>query len=266
MKDFTLGKYRELLVALKRSGRSFLAFEDYCDARRNNTLPTNFAILRHDVDLKAANSLRTAQIEHELGIRASYYFRIVPQSNCPDIIRQIASLGHEIGYHYEDMSIMGGDVEMAIEHFGRQLAYFRQYYPVRTVCMHSALTSRFDGRDLWKKYNYRDFGIVGEPYFDTDFSSMLYLTDTGRCWDGYKVSVRDKIAMQDEWVRRGWVFHSTDDIISRLAQDTDNALRTVMFTTHPQRWTDNTAEWMKERIMQSIKNRIKRIMIWSKEY
>ena len=36
--------------------------------------------------------------------------------------------------------------------------------------------------------------------FDVDFSQLFYLTDTGRCWDGYKVSVRDKIPVyQDQW-------------------------------------------------------------------
>lgn len=60
-------------------------------------------ILRHDVDLRAKNSLITAQIEHDLGIVGSYYFRIVKDSNNPNIIRKIAELGHEIGYHYETM-------------------------------------------------------------------------------------------------------------------------------------------------------------------
>src|SRR5690625_6415775 len=35
-------------------------------------------------------------------------------------------------------------------------------------------------RDLWKWYSYRDYGIIAEPYFDLDFSRVLYLTDTGR--------------------------------------------------------------------------------------
>jgi|SRR5690625_113581 len=47
-------------------------------------------------------------------------------------------------------------------------------------------------RDLWKWYSYRDYGIIAEPYFDLDFSRVLYLTDTGRRWDGDKVSVRDR--------------------------------------------------------------------------
>src|SRR5690625_8018545 len=47
-------------------------------------------------------------------------------------------------------------------------------------------------RDLWKWYSYRDYGIIAEPYFDLDFSRVLYLTDTGRRWDGDKGSVRDR--------------------------------------------------------------------------
>ncbi len=54
-------------------------------------------------------------------------------------------------------------------------------------------TSKFDSRDLWKKYDYRDFGIIGEPYFDIDFSKVLYLSDTGRRWDGDKFNVRDRV-------------------------------------------------------------------------
>ena len=70
--------------------------------------PERCVILRHDVDLKPQNSLATAKLEHELGIRGSYYFRAVPQSWEEQIIKEIASLGHEIGYHYETMDAVGG--------------------------------------------------------------------------------------------------------------------------------------------------------------
>ena len=58
--------------------------------------------------------------------------------------------------------------------------------------MHGSPLSRYDNRKLWEKYDYREFGIIGEPYFDIDFNKVLYLTDTGRRWDGEAVSVRDK--------------------------------------------------------------------------
>lgn len=259
--DFTLSKYQQLLVALQQQGYQFITFEQYCDkVVKGEVLPAQYIIMRHDVEAVPENSLVFAQIEHELGIRASYYFRVVPASNQPEYIQQIAALGHEIGYHYEDMAICQGNVEHAYAHFQQQLQYFRRFYPVRTICMHGAPTSKWDGKELWKHYDYHALGIIGEPYFDVDFSQMFYLTDTGRCWDGYKVSVRDKIPVyQDEWVKQGLVYHTTDDVIRAAEQGTLPAR--IMITTHPQRWTNNILAWSKELLMQSLKNIVKRLLI-----
>ena len=59
--------------------------------------------------------------------------------------------------------------------------------------MHGSSLSKYDNKLLWKYYNYRKSGIIGEPYFDIDFNEVFYLTDTGRRWDGDRVSVRDKV-------------------------------------------------------------------------
>ena len=37
-----------------------------------------------------------------------------------------------------------------------------------------------------------------------------------------------------------------------------------MITTHPQRWTDNNGEWLKELTMQKAKNIVKRILVATK--
>ena len=257
--DFTLKKYAELLQRLKKGGYRFLTFEQYC-LEKESLNDVRFVVLRHDVDLKAGNSFVTAKIEHSLGINASYYFRVVEQSNKPEIIKAIAEMGHEIGYHYEDMTVCGGNAEKALAHFEKQLDYFRQFYPVKTICMHGAPRSKFDGRDLWKRYDYHDFGIIGEPYFDVDFSRVFYLTDTGRRWDGFNVSLRDKVPVyQDEWIRRGLVFHSTDDVIEAINEE--KLPHQLMMTTHPQRWTDKRGEWLKEKAMQSAKNMVKGLLV-----
>lgn len=254
MKDFTLQIYRELLLALKRAGYNFYTFEDWCDGKAQG----KYVILRHDVDLRAGHSLATANVEAELNIRASYYFRIVPQSNQPDIISAIAGLKHEVGYHYEDLSLFNGDTAQAFEHFKKQLAHFRQFYPVRTVCMHGSPASKWDNRLIWKEYSYRDCGIVGEPYFDFLTSEhkekVTYLTDTARMWDGHKYNVRDKAAEVSTVD-----VHSTNDFIGWLNTKPDNQV--IMITTHPQRWTDNQVEWIQELIMQSLKNVIKGLLV-----
>ena len=254
--DFTLQKYTELLQIYQKAGYHFATFEMFCNGFSNDC----FVVLRHDVDMKAENSLVTAKIEASLDIRASYYFRVVGESNRPEIIKEIASLGHEIGYHYEDMAICKGNVKKAITHFNMQLDYFRQFYPVKTICMHGAPHSRFDGRDLWKHFDYHDFGIIGEPYLDIDFAKVFYVTDSGRRWDGFNVSLRDKVPVyQDEWIKKGWVYHNTNDILNAI--ENGSFPKQLMMTTHPQRWTDNTGQWLKELFVQSAKNIVKGIMV-----
>ncbi|MDD4968622.1 MAG: hypothetical protein PHT07_04250 [Paludibacter sp.] len=269
--DFTLKAYRQLLIALKQSDYSFYTFEDWCDKKAQG----RYVLLRHDVDLKAANSLAIARIEAELDIRSTFYFRIVPQSNQPEIIRSIANLGHEIGYHYEDLSIFKGDTGKAIEHFISKLDYFRQYYPVRTICMHGSPTSKWDNRDLWKTYNYKDFGLIGEPYFDLlnhkqdqyPESNLRYFTDTARMWDGLKYNIRDKFTRKQDSndIIDGSLLpallslHSTFNFIDWLKTKPDQ--NTLMITTHPQRWTDNYSEWLIELFMQKLKNSIKKHIV-----
>lgn len=248
--DFTLKSYQQLLQTLKSSGYSFITFEEYCDGK----IPDKFVILRHDVDLRAGHSLATAQVEHNLGIKASYFFRVVPQSNQPDKIMAIAALGHEIGYHYEDLSIFRGNKEASIEHFKSQLTHFRQFYPVRTICMHGSPTSRYDNRDLWQSYNYRDYGIIGEPYFDVNFEEVFYLTDTGRSWDGGKYSVRDKVKSSFTQT-----YHATFDIMRAAKEGT--LPDKIMITTHPQRWTNNLFKWLFEWWLQGSKNIVKFFLV-----
>ena len=259
--DFTLNTYKQLLITLKEQGYRFVSFEQYCGMmEEEKQCEEKYIIMRHDVDKYPQNSLAVAQIEHDLGLVASYYFRVVPESNQPEYIKAIAALGHEIGYHYEDMAICNGDVEQAYQYFQKQLNYFRQFYPVRTICMHGSVKIRIDNRDLWKLKDYKSCGILGEPYLDIDYAHVFYLTDTGRRWDGKHVNMWDKIPLyQDEWIQKGWHYHTTDDIIQSL-----NAKQLpphIMMTTHPQRWTDNKALWLKEYVSQQLKNLIKRLLI-----
>lgn len=243
--DFTISKYIELLEALTIYGFESLT-------------------LRHDVDLKPANSLRTAQIEAEKGMYGIYYFRAVPESWDEEIIKLIALLGHEIGYHYESLTTCDGNVDKAYDDFCKNLEALRKLVPVRSICMHGSPRSPFDSKDIWKKYDYHALGIESEPYLDTDFSKTFYLTDTGRRWDGYKVSVRDKVPQyQDEWIAQGLTFHSTDDVIKGL--NDYRIPKNLMITVHPQRWNPIGIAWCKELLMQNAKNIVKRTIVLIKK-
>ncbi|MDZ7721988.1 MAG: hypothetical protein U5R06_03960 [candidate division KSB1 bacterium] len=246
MPDFTLKTYQKLMQSVVDA--PILTFESFIQNPHQYGI-----ILRHDVDRRPEYALAMAQLEAEYGIRGTYYFRIVPESFQPHIIRQIAELGHEIGYHYEDVDwvvrsrkygvsrkqvlsdkvssrkkvssvkerVVGSrkygesrktvlsrnkvssfketekfEKELAdrgIESFERNLAKMREVADIRTICMHGSPLSKWDNRLLWDYYDYRELGLLGEPYFDIDWSEVFYLTDTGRSWDNRTVSVRDKV-------------------------------------------------------------------------
>jgi hypothetical protein len=145
-----------------------------------------------------------------------------------------------------------GNVDKAYIEFCRNLEQFRKLVPVKTTCVHGSPLSKYDNRDLWKQYNYRDYGIIGEPYFDIDFDEVFYLTDTGRNWNNKGISIRDKVKTKQKLA-----FASTSDIIKNI----DSLPDKVMLNFHPQRWNDNCLPWLNELLSQNSKNLIKKYFV-----
>ena len=250
-KDFTYYIYSELIDSLKKSGYVFLPFIDFVS---NNNDCKKCVVIRHDVDRLPGNAFKMARMENGENVKASYYFRIVEESFDEGIIRKIAEMGHEIGYHYENLSLCGGNYELSIINFESNLEKFRKIYPVKTICMHGSPFSKWDNRDLWKKYDYRDFGIIAEPYFDVDFDEVFYITDTGRSWNNSESSVRDKVNSKFDIKIK-----DTNHLIEKIQ---NNELPDkIMINVHPQRWTDRFGPWLSELIKQNVKNVIKRYLL-----
>ena len=305
MADFTKDTFVTLIKALAKQGYSFSTVEGFISGH-----PGKVIALRHDVDTSPENSLQFARIEAERRIKGTYYFRMLPQSYNEKIIKEIYALGHEVGYHYEDFSLAASRhqasgirrqkmttgpqdrktaglqdkgrieeklAEIAIESFRENLEKLRKLAPVSTICMHGSPMSKWDSRLLWKYYDYRDFGIIGEPYFDINFDDVLYLTDTGRRWDGNSFNIRDKAfnlkgfkkdaisAKSEEPIPNTRYpaplpkFHSTFDIIK--AAESGHLPDKIMMTFHPQRWTGKPIPWVKELVWQNMKNQVKYLIV-----
>jgi hypothetical protein len=250
-KDFSLNQYKTLLESFRHQAFSFLPFNEFLYTNDKNTI-----CLRHDVDQLPYNSLELAQIQHTFGIRGSYYFRSIPKSWNEDVIQKIHSLEHEVGYHYESLTTTRGNLKLAIADFKNNLGNLRKLVPVNTICMHGSPRSKWNSIELWKYYNYKDYGIIGEPYFDIDFSVTAYYTDTGRMWDGQRFSVRDKV---DEAANKFPSYHTTHQMIRAINDGTFP--ERAMITFHPQRWTDKPFPWLKELVWQRTKNMVKYFLI-----
>lgn len=266
--DFTLNTYQKLLNGFRAKDYQFQTFAEYLKAPKEKVV-----ILRHDVDRLPENALIFARIQFKLGIRGSYYFRSVNESWNDEIIREISNMGHEVGYHYENLTSVSKYAKLAncknnpdhilnlgLLDFKNQLTRLRKLVPVETICMHGSPISKYDSKDLWEKYNYSVFDIIGEPYFDLDFRKVFYLTDTGRRWDGFNVSVRDKINdYQKKWNTKGLCFRTSFDVLKALEEDM--LPFKIMITFHPQRWNDLNLAWCKELIYQNLKNPVKKGLI-----
>lgn len=300
--DFTLETYQELLKTLLNTYK-FYTFQEFLTSKKEELFsstnhqshitdhslritPNSIIILRHDVDRLPQNALQTAKIEYELGIKGTYYFRIVPKSYNLKMMQQISEFGHEIGYHYEDVDLVVKSKELrvksneesktrhsslvtnhsspiprppspiprpiidtAYESFCRNLEMLRKNFDIKTICMHGSPRSKYDNRIIWEKYDYRELGIIGEPYFDIDFNEFAYFTDTGRRWNGDKVSIRDKVNS-----KYNFNFKTTCQIIENIDKFPDK----ILFTIHPQRWHDRPWPWLKELLWQNVKNLVKR--------
>lgn len=254
--DFTLNALRKLYTSLMRSDYDIIPFIRYLQSEDLSRV----VIMRHDVDKNAKKSLKVAMMESSLGIKSTFYFRwnsAYLKSGTRDIIKKIAAMDHEIGYHYEVLSRTRGDWDRGIELFERELSEFRKIADIRTVSMHGSPMSKHNSLDLWKTNDYRQYGIVGEPYFDIDYNSVLYLTDTGRMWNGEKYNVRDKAMGPGPVAKKTQhPLHSTFDIIR--AVERRELPDKIMINIHPQRWNDKWFPWFWELVSQTIKNVVKK--------
>lgn len=276
--DFTLKTYQKLLKNFLAKKYQFLSFALFLEQQQNNSTTQQInkstnqqqIILRHDVDRLPQNALQTAKIEYELGIKGTYYFRIVPESYNPKIMEQIAALGHEIGYHYEDLDmilkknkslkmklfkeksrdanselLISQLIDIAYESFLKNLEILRQNFNIKTICMHGSPLSPLDNKLIWTKYDYKKLGILGEPYFDIDWHRFEYYTDTGRRWNSNRSNIRDKVQSKNNINVK-----STKELIRNIELLSNK----LMINIHPERWNNNFLKWFESYLNQNLKN------------
>ncbi|WP_048186143.1 polysaccharide deacetylase family protein [Methanosarcina siciliae] len=251
MRDFTLTKYEDLLQAIKETDYSTCTVYDFL-----KNIPEKCIILRHDVDRAVNRNLAMAKLEHSYGIKSTYYFRHIEETFKPDIIRQMAGMGHEIGFHYEVMDKANGDSEKAIEIFKKELEDIRKVTEINTICMHGNPLKPWSNRDIWKKYDFKDFRLAGEPYLSIDYDKVFYLTDTGRTWADLKIRVKDTVERSGTELKVDSKadlrkISSTNDVIRLIQKE---KVSQICLLVHPNRWCDDMEGWIKELVFQNVKN------------
>lgn len=94
---FDLAHYRELLVSAGAGGYGFAFFE--------GAPSEGEIIVRHDVDLSLDAAVRMAELEHELGVGATYFlmkrseFYNLDAPSGERAVERLRALGHRVGLH-----------------------------------------------------------------------------------------------------------------------------------------------------------------------
>lgn len=245
MSNQTLKRWREICRVLKDSNK--YVFET-CSIYNNRLNEQTTIYIKHDVECNPTNALKTAQIEHDLGISATYYVQVDLLNHYSHIIREIASLGHEIGYHYDVLDECGGNYDKANKQFKIALDNFQKIgINISTVCPHGNPVLR---RSDW--HSNKDFfrrSSISEQYPQiTDIvvdpnkafgKSMTYISDTGYFWKIITdISNNDRVSTADQPI-------SLPDDLSQLESDS------VVISSHPHRWVENEihAYFLKHRFL-----------------
>ncbi|MTI83709.1 MAG: hypothetical protein FH756_07350 [Firmicutes bacterium] len=226
--DFTLEMYSQICQALKPY--HVLAVVDFLSMK----IEKPFTIIRHDVDRCISNALAMAKLESKYGIISTYYFRY-PYTYNKEVMSEINSLGHEIGYHYEVLDKTKGRYQKAIELFKEELEIFRKDFQVVTICMHGNPLTKWDGRTLWDKYDMQKLGIIGETYVSFRDKNVKYLTDTGRTWNN-AFQFKDTLGKKQINVK------NSKELVNLLKA---KKYHNLYILTHPERWAFNSLNYIR---------------------
>lgn len=249
MRDYTLEIYLDLINAFRTNGYRIVPVAEYLVNPGTHDL-----ILRHDVDRWPVQALNIANIDFQLGIKSTFYFRIKPSVFKPHIISEIYDMGHEIGYHYEDLVTNKGDLTVAFLSFQNNLDKMRSLCPIRSICAHGSPLSKWDSKSIWERNDYKALGILGDTAFDVDYNRIFYITDNGRGWNKRSVSIRDKVVTKyDIYIR------NTHHFIKMI--ETDMLPPVIMLNVHPDTFFDFGVRWISNLILVKTKNIIKYIII-----
>ena len=274
---FTLASYRHLLAMVAGQGYGLYGIEQYLAARREGTLPEGrFVAIRHDVDYFPQRALALATIEAERRMAVTYYFRRRFFDSDLDLIRKVAGLGHQIGYHYEEVDTHQKAPNMQVARdaagffIGALLDIDRLGFPIRSVCAHGnpltdvdnrqvvhlvrdgqyldRLAFTFDRAEVKEKISDRLIGDASIDITGEDFD--LYIPDTGRFNPRY--NLKDRI---DDCPIAGLA--NLDDFAAILG---DPKNRRIYLNLHPDRWSGDMATWLFDFAFDSAKNLAKRLI------
>lgn len=151
--NYSINVYKSWLVRLKEHPDiKIISFKQWLD---NPVKPDNklLMIMRHDVDINLNRTRQMIEVEREVGFPACYFFRNDAErftfEEATDIIHDLMDDElFEVGFHYETLSRVDGDIDKVQRLFEQEIDEFREVYPeLKMICAHG---DRYSNRQLVK--------------------------------------------------------------------------------------------------------------------
>jgi hypothetical protein len=182
--EFTYAYYQEFVKRLSRNYR-FITFPEGRDIMSNPEPPLHpdrpLAIMRHDIDMDLYSALNMSLLEKALGLSATYFFMVT----CPIYnvfsptgsaqVRQILSVGHHLGLHYDLPACGDISLESLNAAIARECTLLEDFFlrPVEAVSFHR-----------WGSWHLSDIILDNRPhtYEKLFLEKFQYFSDSRSRW------------------------------------------------------------------------------------
>lgn len=173
--EFTLEDYRKLLNTSLEIGYKICSYDNIDDFERG-------IILRHDVDFSPIKALEVAKIEHELGVKSTYFvllsteFYNVFSNESAEIFKDILSMGHEIGLHFDEQRYTTTSLEQIKENIYNEAEILGRALStqINVISMHRPSKFTLDASIELE-------GFINS-YSKKYFKDMTYISDSRMHW------------------------------------------------------------------------------------
>ncbi len=204
---------------------------------------SRWLVVKHDVETNVAKALKLAKIEKKYGIPATYYVQAELLKDNYKFLQEIASLGHEVTYHYDVLDACNGDYKSAIDSFQKVIEEFRKFgFEVKTVCPHGNPIKVRDGwssnKDFFRNQEVSalfpdilDIVVHLPKKLNMDYA---YISDAGYSWKKI-VNVQDNDLKNDGDIDLG----ESLNFLNTLKKE-----QTIILSTHPHRWESSKIKFI----------------------
>ncbi len=235
--DFTLSHYRELL-RLAVAGWDVKLHREVNPAEDD----ASFILWRHDVDFSMHAARNLARLEHEAGVRSTYY--LLPHSEfynlfereVSDLVKEIISLGHDVGLHFDSHYYGISDASQLAVHLTREKRWLEETFncEIRSFSFHNTT----DFTMSCEEWQYAGLINCYAQYFK---KNVGYCSDSHGIWRFRRLhdvltgreDARLQVLTHPEWWQeqatapRQRVQRAIDGRAAKVAKDYDEALARI---------------------------------------